>query len=333
MTGKYDIEVYNKRVHYHLTIKRNITVIRGDSATGKTELLRMISDYENNGISSGITEICEKRCVVVENASWKERLATLKQCIIFIDEGAQFLRSKEFTRIIKGSDNYFVLVTRDTLEQLPYSIEEIYGMRQERESQKYKNAKRIYNETYQLYNLQENEDIQPDLIVTEDSNSGYEFYRTLFGETCFSAEGKSNILPYLQKNQNKEILTIVDGAAFGPEMQRVMQYIKDTEKKIVLYAPESFEYLLLRANIIERTAEVTEKTYELADSKEYFSWEEFYTAYLIEHSRNTIYEYSKKKLKDAYLTTGSFQKILNQLPEKVKIEYNKRNEQKVPKNK
>lgn len=22
MTGKYDIEIYNKRVHYHLTVKR-----------------------------------------------------------------------------------------------------------------------------------------------------------------------------------------------------------------------------------------------------------------------------------------------------------------------
>ena len=105
MTGKYDIEIYNKRVHYHLTVKRNITVIQGDSATGKTELLRMISDYENNGISSGITKICEKRCVVIENASWKERLATLQQCIIFIDEGAPFLRNKEFTRMVKGSDN------------------------------------------------------------------------------------------------------------------------------------------------------------------------------------------------------------------------------------
>ena len=102
MTGKYDIEIYNKRVHYHLTVKRNITVIQGDSATGKTELLRMISDYENNGISSGITQICEKRCVVMENASWKERLATLQQCIIFIDEGAPFLRSKEFTRMVKA---------------------------------------------------------------------------------------------------------------------------------------------------------------------------------------------------------------------------------------
>lgn len=77
----------------------------------------------------------------MENASWKERLATLQQCIIFIDEGAPFLRSKEFTRMVKGSDNYFVLVTRDSLEHLPYSIEEIYGMRQERDSQKYQNAK------------------------------------------------------------------------------------------------------------------------------------------------------------------------------------------------
>lgn len=77
MTGKYDIEIYNKRVHYHLTVKRNITVIQGDSATGKTELLRMISDYENNGISSGITQICEKRCVVMENA---KRFMERKAC-------------------------------------------------------------------------------------------------------------------------------------------------------------------------------------------------------------------------------------------------------------
>lgn len=319
MTGKYDIEIYNKRVHYHLTVKRNITVIQGDSATGKTELLRMISDYENNGISSGITKICEKRCVVIENASWKERLATLQQCIIFIGEGAPFLRSKEFTRMVKGSDNYFVLVTRDSLEHLPYSIEEIYGMRQERDSQKYQNAKRIYNETYQLYNLQAKEDIQPELVITEDSNSGYEFYHKLFGETCCSAEGKSNILSYLQKSKEKEILAIVDGAAFGPEMQYVMQYIRDTRNKIVLYAPESFEYLLLRANIIDKTSEVTEKTYELADSRRYFSWEEFYTAYLIEQTRNTIYKYSKKQLKDTYLTSGNFRKIVSQLPEQIRI--------------
>lgn len=148
MRGKYEIEVYNKRVHYYLTVKRNITVIQGNSATGKTELIRMLSDYENNGSSSGITEICEKRCVVIDNSFWKEKLASLSQCIVFIDEGAAFLRSREFAEAVKGSDNYYVLITRDSLEQLPYSIEEIYGMRQAREQQKYKTAKRIYNELH-----------------------------------------------------------------------------------------------------------------------------------------------------------------------------------------
>ncbi len=151
MVGKYEIEVYNKRIHYHLTIQRNITILQGNSATGKTELLRMLSDYANNGASSGITVISEKKCVVLENMFWKENLSSLAQAIIFIDEGASFLRSKEFAEAVKGSDNYFVLITRDSLEQLPYSIQEIYGMRQDREQQKYKTPKRIYNELYPLY--------------------------------------------------------------------------------------------------------------------------------------------------------------------------------------
>ena len=28
MTGKYEIEVYNNRVHYFLTVKRNITILQ-----------------------------------------------------------------------------------------------------------------------------------------------------------------------------------------------------------------------------------------------------------------------------------------------------------------
>ena len=159
--------------------------------------------------------------------------------------------------------------------------------------------------------MQAKEDIQPDLVITEDSNSGYEFYHKLFGETCCSAEGKSNILSYLQKSQGKEILAIVDGAAFGPEMQHVMQYIRDTRNKIVLYAPESFEYLLLRANIIDKTSEVTEKTYELADSRQYFSWEEFYTAYLDKKAnKKTQYMNISKKKAQRYmnLTLGKLPK-------------------------
>ena len=39
MKGKYSILVQNNRLRYEFTIYRNITIIRGDSATGKTTLL------------------------------------------------------------------------------------------------------------------------------------------------------------------------------------------------------------------------------------------------------------------------------------------------------
>ena len=36
MKGKYNIFVQNNRLRYDFVISRNITIIRGDSATGKT---------------------------------------------------------------------------------------------------------------------------------------------------------------------------------------------------------------------------------------------------------------------------------------------------------
>lgn len=42
MTGRYRIIVQNRRLHYALEIKRNITIIQGDSATGKTTLIDML---------------------------------------------------------------------------------------------------------------------------------------------------------------------------------------------------------------------------------------------------------------------------------------------------
>ena len=47
MKGKYKVVVKNNRLHYEFEIKRNITIIRGDSATGKTTLINMLRQAEN----------------------------------------------------------------------------------------------------------------------------------------------------------------------------------------------------------------------------------------------------------------------------------------------
>lgn len=47
MKGKHKIVVKNNRLHYEFEIKRNITIIKGDSATGKTTLINMIRQFAN----------------------------------------------------------------------------------------------------------------------------------------------------------------------------------------------------------------------------------------------------------------------------------------------
>lgn len=48
MIGKHNIKISNQRVHFNFDVSRNITVIRGDSATGKTTLINMLLDYEEH---------------------------------------------------------------------------------------------------------------------------------------------------------------------------------------------------------------------------------------------------------------------------------------------
>jgi hypothetical protein len=156
MVGKYDIEIHNNRAHYFLTVKRNITILQGDSASGKTELIRLIGEYEANGKSSGITIKCEKKCTVLTNVAWELRLSSLEQHIIFIDETAAFLKEKKFAEMVRGSDNYFVIVSRDDLAFLPYSVEEIYGLRDVSSASKYKVYKKVYSFGQSLRYLYEN---------------------------------------------------------------------------------------------------------------------------------------------------------------------------------
>ena len=287
MKGKYDIVLYNNKVHYHLVIKRNITILRGDSATGKSELIRLLSLQNANPNSSGVTLICERECTVLNEGNWKLFIESYKNRIFFIDEGNPFLRTKEFAEAMKGSDNYFVIISRENFPQFPYSIEEIYGLREGEAAGKYRQTRRIYNEMFQLYGDFQNPQAFPELLITEDSNSGNEFFELLHLGKCMSARGKSNIKGLLLEHADQNVLAIVDGAAFGPEMEGCME-VDAYDSTVHIFAPESFEFLILESGLITVPKAILEETWEYADSARYFSWEEFYTKYLIDISSNEL---------------------------------------------
>lgn len=220
MKGRYRVIVQNNRLHYEFEIRRNITVIQGDSATGKTTLINMLRQAENLGVSSGIDVICDVPCKVLEGRDWRLILENLSGNIIFIDEENAFINTEEFASSIRGSDNYFVLITRENLYNLPYSVEEIYGLHS---SGKYQNTKKVYQQMYRIYSDNADFPVRPERVIVEDSNSGYEFFRAVSEEkgiTCESAGGKSNIFEKL-KGIDGEICIIADGAAIGPEMERL----------------------------------------------------------------------------------------------------------------
>lgn len=323
MVGAYNVIVENKYLKYEFVIRRNITIVRGNSATGKTTLIEMIREF-NQDEKSGINISCEKQCVVLEGRNWLEDLRRMDDSIVFIDENSRFTNSYDFASAIKGTNNYYVIVTREKLSNLPYSIEEIYGIR---ESGRYARLTTEYTENrfYQIYGNKPDFDFEPEEIITEDEGSGNDFWKKLVEGTmikCLAAGGKDRVIKILRDaNKSKRKLVVVDGAAFGAEMEEVMTYINLIDANTKLFAPESFEYLLLKSDLFpgKEIGEKLENTQDHADSREYMSWEQFYTKLIVDLTEGTKMQYTKSKLNDYYLSERNMEIVKRELPKQVNI--------------
>jgi len=316
MKGMHHIVIQNKRIRFAFSIKRNITIIRGDSATGKTTLFSMIEEYGNLGKDSGVQIQCDKACVAISGKYWQETLENIHDSIVFVDEDSKFLKTKDFAKRIRNSNNYYVLITRENLPALPYSVEEIYGIHC---SGRYMNTRQIYNLFYKIYSETNPGKILIKSLITEDSQAGFTFFSQVSktrGICCESAGGKSNILGILQEKlldkEQKETLVIADGAAFGPEMAHISQLLRGNVN-IKLYLPESFEWLLLYADIFNKSfiRKKLEEAENYIESEKYFSWERYFTDLLMEETKDSPYPYDKSNLKDFYLQDKIVQKVLD----------------------
>jgi len=314
MKGTVQVKIWNNRVQYKFTIKRNITILYGNSATGKTTLIDMIAEYENNN-DSGISLQCEKECVVIEGRYWKDNLQKTKDSIVFIDEGSEFITSKEFAEEVRKSDNYYVIATRNPLPMLPYSVDEIYGITNK--TRGYGRVKRLYSEFQRIYTPFDTIK-KPDLVITEDSNAGFQFFLEYFSSLnipCISAKGKANIMKTVMKfSDSQTVLIIADGAAFGSEMEKANQL--KYSKEIILYLPESFEWIILSSELFNKgqISDILRDPSEYIESENYFSWERFFTTLLTDTAKDTYLSYNKRKLNPAYLQKHESNEIINVTP-------------------
>lgn len=315
MLGSYHVKVTRRRgASFRFVVRRNLTVVRGDSGTGKTTLFEMIADHTRLGERSGVSIQCERECVALTDIDWKNQLSGLHDSIVFVDEGLEALGSDDFAREAKKSGNYFVIFSRNELRNLPYSVNEIYRIKT---SGKYHSFVPLYKEgeghRYSLSRALPRHDF--DVLVTENSRSGLRFYSNRFEGSdlrCESAKSNSGIMAWLLEHADEHVFVIADGAAFGPYADRVLKLQREYPTNITVCLPESFEWLLLKAAIVgSRDAEAM-----LADpsshieSSRYFSWERYFTDYLEGLTTGQPFAYGKDKLADAYMAEANASKVM-----------------------
>ena len=85
--GSYWFKAKSKKVLFEFSIKRNINVIKGDSATGKTTLLHILYEYLRSGRQSGYSVSTNAQYYVYirdeVGRDWKDLLYPLKKYCYF----------------------------------------------------------------------------------------------------------------------------------------------------------------------------------------------------------------------------------------------------------
>ena len=156
----------------------------------------------------------------------------------------------------------------------------------------------------------------PDAVVVEDSKAGYQFYKALCGRlgiACYTAVGVGNMKRVVHDCPERNVLVIGDGAAFGPYLEKILS--QRAYKNVRLFLPESFEWVLLASGLIpdKDIPQILEDAASYIESREYLSWERFFTDLLSKRSAGTRYEYKKAALNEQYLrpvVTAAVGKVL-----------------------
>ena len=111
---------------------------------------------------------------------------------------------------------------------------------------------------------------------------------------------------------------IADGAAFGAELEKIYKLQEVSTGKIRLYLPESFEWLLLKSGVLgNRTPhDILADPAAHIESRDFFSWEQYFTALLVDLTRDTYLHYNKNRLNPVYLQPANIEKVLDAMGKK-----------------
>ena len=295
MKGKHTIRLEVRAESIEITVKRKYTVIIGDSAIGKSFLFKSLSDM-NDEVD------CDVIVNPVDTVNGFDLAIESKGQIIIVDESLGIFKDmKKYRSLLRKSDNYFIFITRRHLVHLNYSVKEIYTL--------YKDNNTLRLKPY--YDLSKKFKIENNgVIITEDSNTGNQFYRKVFN-TCIvyprylESCGNWKVKQIYQKLyetgviKHKNVYIIIDSAAFGCEMHELKAVIRNNRKdvgNVIISTPEAFEQLVCAAVVGAKDDRII-NTYNYCEYNIYKSWEDYFEKLALK-----VYKgYNKKKYNDKIL--------------------------------
>lgn len=274
------IKLTVKSSNYNCDIEfdRRMIFIKGNSGVGKTTLVDML--LEEN--SSDVEIYCNLPYIVVNSRSWEVVLSSVSNTLIIIDDYS-FVASSKFASVVSSTSdrcNYFLIIAREKSDsikstgRLSYSSNDIYEF--------VADGKNHYIRPF--YSADSSTSCSSfDCVITEDTTTGYDFFKRLVGVPCYpSSSGKSSLVnDIIEKSKiHKNILVILDTSAYGCHMEdfyTTCTYTLTDNTIGFIDDYECFEELLIRTNLINKLGIIQAELSNLPKyANQHLSWERYF---------------------------------------------------------
>lgn len=262
------VHIKTNRLEYKFEINGKYTLIKGNSATGKTTFYDLVLAMNSN--PAAVQNLSAAKVIAVPAVFENFRVEQFSNCILVIDEDCTLFNRKDAASIFMGSNNYFIIINRSLkINYLPVHVDNVFAIKS---SGKFHTLERIYHR-YSLENM-----CVPEVIITEDSRSGFLFLRDFLtkylkkndilitpavesdverGDISKKNAGASKISTSIQayaKKGVKHILVVYDAAAFAPFIDVLQNVIKQLSyMSINVLDWDSFEAYVLNSPMLGKT--------------------------------------------------------------------------------
>lgn len=304
-----EVNIRIKNVEYNLNLNRRVTIIQGDSGSGKTSLYNLVEELP---INNNITISSKMRVEVLplnilnKNVA-NEYLTDNLGNIVIIDERSRFTRAnkillsdQQFIQTILKYNIWYIILARDLeiIKGLDYSPKEIYEICELQESI---TNNKIIRKLKSKYDFTKINSKTYKSVKTEDSGGGLEFFKGLGVDIQPITNGSTKVIEEFNLGKLYCKAVMIDLANFRYNFE--ILYNEALLKSLDIINRESFEEQLLKSSLFTRNKILSKELNTLfseLNNPNFISWEKAYTDILdkmIKYIKGRKYSYCKSSNK------------------------------------